>query len=80
MNFLLHLHQTIIEMFELFVLGEVLLLLDSHKVQRVDAGWEIAAPQYSFVVGDDWRMVRGERSRLETLVVVQMHIHHVHSG
>jgi hypothetical protein len=67
-------------MFELFVLGQVLLMLDSNKVQRVDAGWEITAPQYSFIVGEDRRMVRGERSRLEALVVVQMHIHHMHPG
>jgi hypothetical protein len=55
MHLLLHLHQTVVVLFELFVLRETNLiayvLLDSHHVKRIYTGWEMAALQNTFV---DW--------------------------
>ena len=49
-HLLLHLHQAIVILFKLLVLGEALLVvLHAHQVQRVDAGREMAAPQNSLV-------------------------------
>ena len=51
-HLLLHLHQAIVILFKLLVLGETLLVvLHAHQVQRIDAGWEMAASQNSLVDG-----------------------------
>ena len=79
MHLLLHLHQAVIVLLKLLVFRETLLVLHSHQVQGVDAGGEMTAPQDSLVVRDQGGVVRGERSRLQAFVLVQVHVHHVHS-
>ena len=55
MHLLLHLHETVVVLFELFVLRETNLiayvLLYSHHVKRIYTGWEMPALQNAFV---DW--------------------------
>jgi hypothetical protein len=52
MHLLLHLHQAVVVLLKLLVFRETLLVLHSHQVEGVDAGWEMAASQDSLVVGD----------------------------
>ena len=55
MHLLLHLHETVVVLFELLVLRVTNLiayvLLDSHHVKRIYTGWEMPALQNTFV---DW--------------------------
>jgi len=55
MHLLLHLHETVVVLFELLVLRVTNLiayiLLDSHHVKRIYTGWEMPTLQNTFV---DW--------------------------